>query len=139
MGTYAGALFVAGQNSGDSDRVHRYDGSTLTTLQPTVTLADSFLEFDGALYFVAGLGEPFLELYRHCDGSESIERVTTLFDSNDDHFNHGLIAFGDRIYFLADEDLTTGRELWSLDPMQPIFCDGFRDGDDDRWSSTVGG
>lgn len=141
LGSFAGALYVAGySNSAPGAGLFRYDVAApdpLRGIQVPAPFADSFLEFEGALYFVAGTSPPFTDLYRHCNGSESVELVSTLFAGDEEWIDPGLVAFGGRIYFSAVEDLTTGRELWALDPMQPIFCSGFPGGDADDWSAVV--
>jgi len=141
LGSFAGALYVAGQSASEpGPGLFRYEAAVpdpLRGIQVPVPFADSFLEFDGALYFVAGVFPPFTDIYRHCAGSESVQLVSTPFAGDEDWIDHGLLAFGDRIYFSAVEDLTTGRELWALDPMQPIFCSGFPGGDTDDWSAVA--
>ena len=50
---------------------------------------------------------------------------------------HGvLVEFQGRIHFSAEDDVN-GRELWAVDPMTALFCDGLEDGDDDGWSASV--
>lgn len=141
LGSFAGALYVAGfSDIVPGAGLFRYDAAApdpLTGIQGLTTFADSFLEFEGALYFVAGPFPPFTDLYRHCNGSESVQLVSTLFGDDDHYIDHGLVAFGGRIYFSAVEELTAGRELWALDPMQPIFCSGFPGGDAADWSALV--
>lgn len=141
LGSFGSALYVAGFSTSDpGPGLFRYDvtaADPLTGIQGPTTFADSFLEFDGALYFVAGTAPPSTDIYRHCAGSESVELVSTPFAGDEEWIEHGLLAFGGRIYFSAVEDLTTGRELWALDPMRPIFCSGFLGGDAEDWSAVV--
>jgi ELWxxDGT repeat protein len=141
LGSFAGALYVAGYSDTEpGPGLFRYEvgaADPLRGIQVPAPFADSFLEFEGALYFVAGVFPPFTDIYRHCDGSESVELVSRLFASDDQSVDPGLVAFAGRIYFTAVEELATGRELWALDPMQPVFCSGFPGGDTGEWSAVA--
>ena len=74
------------------------------------------------------------DLFRYCGGG-SVERVTDQF-ADLSSVDSRPVLFQGRLFFAVDDDVF-GRELWALDPMTALFCDGFADGDDDDWSSSL--
>ena len=98
--------------------------------------ARSFLSHRNALYFSATQTlSNEVDLFRYCGGGE-VERVTDQFAAATASIFGTLVLFQGRIYFSADDGVY-GRELWAVDPMTAIFCDGLEDGDDADWSTSV--
>jgi len=98
--------------------------------------AGSFLAHRNALYFSAtqSLANE-TDLFRYCGGG-IVDRVTDQFADATASIQGVLVQFQGRIYFSADDGVN-GRELWALDPLTALYCDGFEDGHDDDWSSSV--
>ncbi len=98
--------------------------------------AGNFLPHRSALYFSATqtvANEN--DLFRYCGGG-TVERVTDQFADATASIHDVLVLFQGRIFFSADDDVN-GRELWAVDPMTAVFCDGFEDGHDDGWSASA--
>lgn len=100
----------------------------------SISSAGGFLDHRNALYFRAGGSVTASDLFRYC-GSGSVERVTDQF-ADVSYITSAATPFQGRLYFSANQ-AATGQELWALDPMTAVFCDGFEDGHDDGWSASV--
>ncbi len=96
--------------------------------------ANGFLAHRNALYFRATPSTNESDLFRYCGGG-SVERVTDQF-ADLSFVDSRPVLFQGRLFFAVDEPVF-GRELWAIDPMTAVFCDGFADGDDDSWSTSV--
>lgn len=96
--------------------------------------ANSFLDHRNALYFRATTSPTASDLFRYC-GGENVQRVTDQF-ADDSYVSSSFIVFQGLIYFSAFA-AEFGQELWALDPLVTLFCDGFGDGNLDAWSSSV--
>lgn len=96
--------------------------------------ANGFLAHRNALYFQATPSPTESDLFRYCGGG-SVERVTDQF-ADLSFVDSRPVLFQGRLFFAVDEPVF-GRELWAIDPMTALFCDGFADGHDDDWSTSV--
>ena len=96
--------------------------------------ANGFLAHRNALYFRATPSTNESDLFRYCGGG-SVERVTDQF-ADFSFVDSRPVLFQGRLFFAVDEAVF-GRELWAIDPMTALFCDGFDDGHDDGWSASV--
>ena len=95
---------------------------------------NGFLAHRNALYFRATPSTNESDLFRHC-GNGSVERVTDQF-ADLSFVDSRPVLFQGRLFFAVDDDVF-GRELWAIDPMTAVFCDGFEDGHDDDWTASV--
>ena len=96
--------------------------------------ANGFVAHRNALYFRATPSTNESDLFRYC-GDGSVERVTDQF-ADFSFVDSRPVLFQGRLFFSVDDD-TFGRELWAIDPMTAVFCDGFDDGDSGDWSAAV--
>ncbi len=96
--------------------------------------ASGFLAHRNALYFRATPSTNESDLFRYCGGG-SVERVTDQF-ADLSFVDSRPVLFQGRLFFAVDEPVF-GRELWAIDPMTAVFCDGFDDGHDNDWSTSV--
>ena len=96
--------------------------------------ASGFLAHRNALYFRVTPSTNESDLFRYCGGG-SVERITDQF-ADFSFVDSRPVLFQGRLFFAVD-DAVFGRELWALDPMTAVFCDGFDDGHDDDWSTSV--
>ena len=96
--------------------------------------ANGFLAHRNALYFRATPSTTESDLFRYCGGG-SVGRVTDQF-ADLSFVDSRPVLFQGRLFFAVDDDVF-GRELWAIDPLTALFCDGFDDGHDDDWTSSV--
>jgi len=100
----------------------------------SISSAGGFLDHRNALYFRAAASATASDLFRYCGGG-TVERVTDEF-ADTSYVTSAPTLFQGRLYFSALQ-AATGQELWMIDPMTAIFCDGLEDGHDDDWSASV--
>ncbi len=142
LASWGGKLLVDGFEEADEevpDQLHVLRAGGLAPAPwpwGRIFAARSFLPHRNALYFSATQTlSNETDLFRYCGGG-IVERVTDQFAEATASIHGVLVLFQDRIYFSAD-DPVNGRELWYVDPMTAVFCDGVEDGHDDDWSSSV--
>jgi ELWxxDGT repeat protein len=137
LATWHSKLLVVGsEGSGGVAQLHVLRGGSLAPAPWAgggVFSANHFLEHRNALYFHSGATAPAGDLFRYCGGG-TVERVTDLF-ADASYIGKGLVVFQGRIYFPA-WDSVNGRELWAVDPLTAVFCDGFEEGDLAGWLSA---
>ena len=74
------------------------------------------------------------DLFRYCGGGV-VERVMDQF-ADTSYITSKPVLFQGLLYFNAFQE-ATGQELWAVDPMTAVLCDGFEDGDASGWSSSA--